>query len=147
MTVTVTSFRQDMPEFTDPSVYSAAMITRYINLGVNFQNQYRWDPSIIDYGTELFVAHNCVLDARNTAAVAAGGIPGTVQGVQTSKGADKVNVSYDTQAVTLENGEFWNMTTYGIRFLQLSRQYGTGGMQIGTGPCGSGAPYPGFGYG
>jgi len=144
MTVTVASFRGDLPEFTDPQVYPNAMINRYITLGVAFQNSFRWDPAIIDYGTELFVAHNCVLDARNSAASAAGGIPGTVQGVQASKGVDRVNVTYDTAAVTLENGSFWNMTTYGIRFLQLARQYGSGGLQVGTGPCGLGAPGPGF---
>jgi len=142
VSVTVISFRGDLPEFKDPSVYPDSMVNRYITLGVNFQNQYRWDPSIIDYGTELFVAHNCVLDARNQAAATAGGIPGTVQGVQTSKGVDKVNVSYDVEKVTLENGSFWNMTTYGVRFLQLSRMYGSGGYQVGTGPCGTGSPIP-----
>ncbi len=144
MSVTSTTFRQDLPEFKDPSTYPDAMVNRYITLGVAFQNQYRWDPAIIDYGTELFVAHNCVLDARNIAASGAGGIPGTVQGVQTSKSVDKVAVSYDVERVTLEDGAFWNMTTYGVRFLQLSRQYGSGGVQIGTGPCGAGALGSGF---
>jgi hypothetical protein len=148
VTVTVASFRQNFPEFTDPSIYDANLITTFIALGVVFQNQCRWDAAVIDYGTGLYVAHNMVLQARaDAAARVPGGIPGTVQGVQSSKSVDKVSVGYDTAAVTLEDGAYWNSTTYGIRFLQLSRAYGSGGAQIGTGLAGSGLGGFSGGYG
>jgi hypothetical protein len=53
----------------------------------------------------------------------------------------------DTSAVTLEDGDFCNLSSYGIEFLRLTRQFGSGGMQIRGGigalPFGGG----GFGYG
>lgn len=144
MTVTVTSFRQNLQEFNDPQVYSSSSVTYLIALAATFQNAARWDPLTIDYGTGLFVAHYLVLEARAVATVAAGGIPGTVEGIRTAKSVDKVAISYDAQSVALEGAAFWNMTTYGIRFYQLTRAYGSGGAQLGL-PTDS-APFywPGF---
>lgn len=112
------------------------MVTQFINLAAAFQNPNRWDPLVIDYGAGLFVAHHLVLEARNAATANAGGIPGTVEGVRTAKSVDKVAISYDAQSVALEGAAFWNMTSYGIRFYQLTRAYGTGGAQLGAGPAG-----------
>lgn len=136
MAVTPASFRIDLPEFADPEVYTNGSITSLITLAAAFQNPNRWDPLTIDHGAELFVAHYLVLEARNKATANAGGIPGTVEGVRTAKSVDKVAISYDAQSVALEGAAFWNMTTYGIRFFQLTRAYGMGGAQIGAGPAG-----------
>jgi hypothetical protein len=141
MTVTVASFREELKAFADPSVYDSDDINFYINLGVAFQNPDRWDPLTIDHGTCLFVAHNLVLDARANAAARASGIPGTVQGVQNSKSVDKVAVGYDVNSVIAEGAAWWNMTTYGIRFIQLTRAYGAGGAQV------NGCPGGGFSFG
>lgn len=116
-------------------------VTLFINLAVLFQNARRWDPQTIDYGTGLFVAHHLVLEARNNATSDAGGIPGAVQGIVNSKSVDKVAVAYDVDSVALADGAYWNMTTFGIRFLQLTRAYGSGGVQVGAGPAGC------FGFG
>jgi hypothetical protein len=137
MTVTVASFRQSFPEFTDPEIYDGGYITNVLlPLALAFQNARRWDVLTIDYGTGLFVAHYLVLEARAAATTAAGGIPGTVEGIRTAKSVDKVAISYDANTVALEGAAFWNMTTYGIRFYQLTRAYGTGGVQVGAGPAG-----------
>lgn len=144
MTVTVSSFRQSFKAFSAPDKYEDGDIENYIALAVLFQNQYRWDPATIDYGTGLFVAHNLVLDARANAAARAGGVPGTVQGVQNSKSVDKVAVGMDANSVIEKDAGWWNMTTYGIRFIQLTRAYGAGGIQVGSGPAGCG-PFEGFG--
>lgn len=150
MTVTVQSFRETFPALSDQSLYDGNTITFYLNLAVNcFQNALRWDVNSIDYGTCLFIAHNLVLDARaNATARVPGGIPGTLQGLITAKSVDKVSASYDVEAVMEKDGSWWNMTSYGVRFLQLLRLYGSGGQQLG-GPCGG---YPtgiggGFGWG
>lgn len=140
MSVTVASFRQSFPEFFDPSLYDANSITAFINLGVAFQNPARWDPLTIDYGTGLFVGHNLVLQARASAAAKAGGIPGTVEGVRTQKSVDKVAVGYDVNSVIEKDASWWNMTTYGIRFIQLTRAYGAGGFQLGLQDTGIGTP-------
>jgi hypothetical protein len=133
VTVSVTSFRQNFPAFADPGVYDAAPITMYIGLAVNcFQNAMRWDPNAIDYGTGLFVAHHLVLEARANQTADIGGIPGTVEGVRNNKSVDKVAVGYDVESATIKGAAFWNMTTYGVRFWQLTGLYGMGGAQIGT---------------
>lgn len=142
MALTVDSFRQTFPEFTDPEKYKANQIQLFITLGASFQNLFRWDPNAVDYGAGLFVAHHMVLEARNSATSSAGGIPGTVQGVINNKSVDKVSVAYDVDSVVEKDASFWNMTTYGIRFYQLTRAYGSGGYQVGAGPAG-----PAFGGG
>lgn len=140
MSLVTASFRKSFPEFTDPGDYDGDLITMFINLAVSaFQNALRWDPNVIDYGTGLFVAHHLVLQVRANQTADAGGIPGTVEGVRTNKSVDKVAVGYDVDTVTLADAAFWNMTTYGIRFLQLTRMFGAGGYQLGA-PCGVGTP-------
>lgn len=42
----------------------------------------------------------------------------------------KVQSANDTGAVALQDGGFFNLTTYGIQFLQLARMVGTGGIQL-----------------
>lgn len=93
----------------------------------------------------LFVAHHLTLDARDAAAVAAGGVPGELKGPAASKSVDKVSVSYDTKAVTFEDQAFWNLTRFGIQLYNLARLIGAGGVQLGAQGDGPGGPYPGFG--
>lgn len=146
MTVTAASFRQNFPEFTDPAIFADGQINTYITLGTTFQNASRWDPATIDFGTGLYVAHMMVLQARAIATAKAGGVPGTVEGIRTAKSVDKVAISYDANTVALKNAGFWNMTTYGIQFLMLSRAYGSGGVQLGApnNNALSGGIWPGF---
>jgi hypothetical protein len=135
MTVTSASFRQSFKAFDDPSIYDDDSVNMFIGIAGGLLNAGRWGAQL-DYGTSLFVAHHLILMARDNATARAGGIPGTVQGVITSKSVDKVAVGYDAKSVSLTDGAFWNMTTYGIRFLQLARYMGTGPVQVNFGPGG-----------
>ena len=81
-------------------------------------------------GAELLGAPNRVLQGGDSADGAAGGEPGEVTGPATAKWVDKVSVGYDAQSVALTDGGFWNMSSYGIQFLQLARMIGTGGIQL-----------------
>ena len=76
------------------------------------------------------MAHNLALAAGNQLAAMVGGAPGQIKGPVTSKSVDKVSVGYDSGAVALQDGGFFNLTTYGIQFLQLARMVGTGGIQL-----------------
>lgn len=136
MAVTPQSFRQQFNAFVDPTLYSDAAITMYVGLAGSLFNQSRWDPNVIDFGTCLFVAHYMALEARDNMTAAAGGVPGAVTGVVTSKAVDKVSVGYDAGVVTLADGGFWNMTRFGIDLLRLARMMGAGGVQLGIGPPG-----------
>ena len=122
-------FRQQFPEFRDPALYSDAVLGFWSGLAASQLNADRWGV-LRDYGISMFVAHHLVLARRDEEAAAAGGLPGAVTGPQSSKSVDKVSVSYDTKAVALTDAGFWNLTTYGMRFYQMVRSIGAGGLQL-----------------
>lgn len=123
------TFRTDFPEFSDVSAYPTGTIEFYLGLGATMLNADRWGDTQ-PYGIELFTAHHLVVASREQAAAAVGGAPGAITGPQASKSVDKVSVSYDTSAVAYEGAGFWNMSSYGIRFYQLLRLIGAGGIQL-----------------
>jgi len=123
------TFRADLPEFASTVTYPDAQVNFYLGLGQKLLPADRWDD-LLDYGLELFVAHNLVLSAQNVRAATSGGMPGVSIGVTSGKTVDKVSVTYDTQAAMLPDAGHWALTTYGIRFLQLARMVGAGGIQL-----------------
>lgn len=132
MAVTASTFRAAFPEFADTETYPDEMVDLWITAANRLMSADRW-ASLLDLGTQLFIAHNLVLGARDRKAAANGGVGGTSGGVVASKSVDKVSVSYDTGAGTISGGGAWNLTTYGVRYLQLARMVGAGGMQISPG--------------
>jgi hypothetical protein len=136
-------FRADYPEFGSGGTYQTSQIEFWFRLAYSLLNANRWGAQL-DFGAELFVAHNIALEAGAIAAAAGGAAPGTQVGPVSSKSVDKVSVSYDTgNGIELGAGH-WNTTTYGTRFIRLVRMFGAGPVQIGIGhgPAGS-AAWPG----
>ncbi|WP_332116069.1 DUF4054 domain-containing protein [Azorhizobium caulinodans] len=129
MTVTVSSFRTDFPAFANTTTYPDAAVTFWLNLSANLLSVDKWG-NLFDYGTELFIAHNLVLEAQANKASAAGGVPGVASGLTSSEAVDKVSVSYDTASAAVEGAGNWNLTTYGQRYIQLARLVGAGGLQL-----------------
>lgn len=123
------TFRMDFPEFADEAKYPTSAIDTWLKMAGLLLPPDRWED-LLDLGTELYVAHHLVLASLDQSAADAGASPGQVKGVQSSKSVDKVSVSYDTGAVTLPDGGFFNMTRYGVQFLQLARMVGSGGIQL-----------------
>lgn len=123
------TFRTDFPEFSDTAVYSDAQVEFWLNVAVSLVNPCVWGE-LTNQGQELVAAHHLVLGARDQKAASVGGIPGLVNGPQSSKSVDKVSAGYDTGAVTIDGAGFWNMTTYGIRYITLARLFGAGGIQL-----------------
>lgn len=132
MTVTPATFRTAFPEFADASAYPDATITTWIGFASKLLSVDRWSE-LLDLGTSLFVAHNLILATRDIAATSRGGAAGSGSGVVASKSVDKVSVSYDTGAATISGAGAWNLTTYGVRYLQLARMVGAGAVQISPG--------------
>lgn len=132
MTITPALLRQNFPEFSDTAKYPDAQIQYWLTLSVSFLSRCVWlDDNIFDFGTQLFAMHYLSLFQKNLLTASAGGVPGgSVQGPVTSKTVDKVSVAYNATLVALENGGQWNMTTYGIQFLQIARMVGMGGIQM-----------------
>ena len=124
-----TQFRTDFPEFANTTMYPDAVINFEIGIATQMLNATRWG-TMLNTGIELWVAHNLVLAAQAAEDSALGNTPGEVPGPTTAKGVDKVSVSYDAQSVTLDDAGYWNLTRYGIRFWQMARMMGAGGIQL-----------------
>lgn len=127
--MTPAQFRQDFPEFSDTTRYPDSLVTLWLTVGASLVNECRWGE-LTDIGIELVTAHHLAIAARDQQAAAGGGIPGQASGPMSSKAVDKVSVSYDTGAASLADAGFWNLTSYGTRYLGLARLMGAGGMQL-----------------
>lgn len=127
--MTPDQFRADFPEFADKTKYPDSLVQIWLTVAVSLVNPLRW-MELTNLGMELVTAHHLVLAQRDQAAAAVGGAPGEVKGPTASKSVDKVSVSYDAGAATLDDAGFWNLSSYGIRFLTLARCMGAGGLQL-----------------
>jgi len=85
---------------------------------------------LYNQGIALFVAHNLVLQRKNLLAAQGGGATGASTGMLASKAVGRVSVGYDNSNVALDNGGQWNLTTYGMQYLQLALMIGVGGVQL-----------------
>ena len=147
MTLTVAEFRAAQPAFIDPIKYLDSTIQFYLNLAYSNLNACRWGDTV-DYGATLFAAHFLALSLL-AASGGQNGVPGTVVGVLSGGGVDKVNYTRDVASIMEENAGHWGMTSFGLIFLRFLRMMGAGAVQIGTGDYGpqSGAwpgPIPGY---
>lgn len=125
--LTVELFKEMFPEFKD---VPDGTIIFYIRLGMTLLRQCRW-KNMWPYGLALFTAHHLALAQRELDRAEAGGAPGIgTYGLQTSKAVDNVSAGYDYGRVAYEGAGFWNTTMYGIRYWQLLRMVGMGGIQL-----------------
>jgi hypothetical protein len=129
VTVTVDSFRVDFPEFADTTAYPNGGVQYWLTLAGLLLNAQRFG-TVLDTATELFVAHNLVLERQAQKAAAAGGAPGINTGPVSSKTVGPVTQAYDTQAGIEEDAGHWNLTTFGTRFMSLVKMFGAGPIQV-----------------
>lgn len=129
MTITATSFRQAYPEFIDAVAYPDARITAQIAASALLMNSAAWGE-LLDYGTQLFVAHKLAIGRRRQRVAGFGGVPGEVTGPVASKSVDKISKSFDTGAVTFDGAGDWNATEYGVEYYRLAQMIGAGGAQL-----------------
>ncbi|UVE57631.1 DUF4054 domain-containing protein [Burkholderia sp. EMB26] len=125
----VSQFRQSFPEFSDTTTYPDSLIQFWMTVAVSLVNPDRWSE-LTDLGIALVTAHHLALAVKDQKMATVGGVPGQVTGPQSSKAVDKVSVSYDTAAVAIKDGGFWNATMYGVRYFSLAMMMGAGGMQL-----------------
>lgn len=123
-------FRQAFPAFMDPGAYPNYMIDIWLNLAGKLHNRERWGD-LLEFGVHLFVAHNLTLEGASNTGALQGQAPGQVQGPVTSGSVDKVSYSRDTASLMEPNAGHWNATTYGLRWVRLSRMVGAGPIQVG----------------
>lgn len=132
MSVVAATFREHFLEFASETKFPDATIAYWLTVAGLLLNASRW-TTLLDLGTELFLAHQMVLEAQAVAAAKKGGMPGVQIGVLNSKSVDKVSAGYEVSASLDPTAGHWNMTTYGMRFVQLSRLIGMGPIQVGVG--------------
>ncbi|WP_446903001.1 DUF4054 domain-containing protein [Burkholderia sp. YIM B11467] len=125
----IAGFRQTFSEFSDATKYPDSLVQIWLTVAVSLVNPTRW-MELTDIGIGLVTAHHVALATRDINMAAVGGVPGQIAAPQSSKSVDKVSASYDTGAVAVKDGDFWNGTMYGIRFLTLARMMGAGGLQV-----------------
>lgn len=142
MTVSVGSFRSDLPEFADATRYPDPAVTFWLGWAAKLINLDRWGD-VFDLGVEMFVAHNLVIERRNLDAEQRGGVPGGQSMVIASSSVDKVSVSYDAGAGLNPGDGHWNLTNYGTRFIFMLKQMGAGPLVIEGGSCSSGGAWSG----
>lgn len=129
MTVTAASFRADFPEFASTANFPDAGVNFWIGVAGKLLNAERF-ADMLDTATELFVAHQLVLERQAQKSVASGAVPGVTTGAISSKTVGPVTQAYDTSAGIEEGAGHWNLSTYGTRFIQLVRLFGAGPIQV-----------------
>lgn len=127
MTVTVASFIQDFPEFSDASRFPIATINFYLNLAQDVTASW---ADFADYGAQLYIAHNLVLESRAMQVSAFGGQPGTLEPIITGKSVGGVSKTGELGPITIDGAGQWNSTNYGVRFYMLCQIVGAGGLQL-----------------
>jgi hypothetical protein len=127
--VSATSFRANFPAFVDRGDYPDTSVNFWIAVATKLLNPCAWHD-FLGEATQLFIAHNLILEKQAVNSAAFGGTPGLVGGAIASKSVDKVSVSYDTSGSMEKDAGHWNMTAYGLRFAQLTRYFGAGPVQL-----------------
>ncbi|WP_322073336.1 DUF4054 domain-containing protein [Burkholderia cepacia] len=125
----IAQFRQSFPEFNDTTTYPDSLVQFWMTVAVSLVNADRWGE-LTDLGVALVTAHHLALALKDQKTAAVGGVPGQVTGPQSSKAVDKVSASYNTEAVAVKDGGFWNATMYGVRYLSMALMMGSGGIQL-----------------
>ncbi len=135
MTITVSQFRSDLPEFADVTRFPDSFIAFWLGWAAKMVNADVW-ADCVDLGVEMFTAHNLSLERKAMDVAAKGGVPGAQGGVLTGKAVDKVSASYDASAGIELGAGHWNLTIYGTRFIQMAKNFGAGPITIEGGSCG-----------
>lgn len=144
--LTIDQFRTDLPQFSDKTVYPDTSLQMWLDFGNLLLNPLRWGE-LLNYGLELFMAHNLSLQAYNTLkGGGSGGITGVTRGPIEYETVGPISLGYNTQAVVNKDAGWWNYTIYGQQFWWLAMMVGTGPIQVGAG-MDVGYGYMGYGYG
>ena len=139
MAVTTDSFRETFPKFSSAR-FETPSIQFWLDVAGNMLDPSRWNE-LLDYGTMLFVAHNLAIEAMDAQAGGAG--VGQIIGPKTAANVDKVGYSRDPSAAMDPANGHWNLSSYGLRFIQLSKLIGAAAVQIGHTPNDTNQGYTG----
>lgn len=129
MTLVVSKFRTEFPEFADTTVYTDQMITFWAGFAEVQVRQCVWN-SQWQSGVKLYVAHEITIEAQSKKAASLGGVPGTSGGIANTKTVGSVTVGYDAATTTEKDAGWWNRTIYGQQYIRLARIFGARALQV-----------------
>lgn len=131
MTTTAATFRGSFPAFANMTTYPDPVVNFWISFALKFLDPGRWGDAL-DYGIMLFVGHNLSLEFNANAAAKKGQNPGFVTGPVTSGSVDKVSYSRDVSSALDPKNGHWNLSIYGLRYIQLVKMMGAGPVYVGA---------------
>lgn len=129
MAVTVETFRTSFPEFGSTDKFPDGQVTFWLGIAALLLNPVRFS-NMLDYATQLYVAHNLFLERTAQNAAAMGIVPGAQLGILNNKSVGPVSAGYDASLATLEGAGDFNLSTYGTRLQKLIRMFGAGPIQV-----------------
>lgn len=127
--ITVATFREYFPEFSDAAKFPEGQINRQLGLASRLLREDVWGD-LYDDGIAYLTAHNMALALGSTTSASRGGAAGTPGGIVASKSIDKVSASYDTALGTVDGAGLYNSTSYGRQYAQWLGLFGAGGIQL-----------------
>lgn len=144
MAVDYAKFVTDFPEFANATTYPKPTVEFYLALGGELLGP-RWG-TLISFGLELFVAHNLSVEYEARRAAARGQNPGAVMSPVTGGSVDKVSYQRAAGSILDPKNGHWNLSQYGLRYIQLVKMVGAGPVQVhGAGAGGDVFPWAGPG--
>jgi hypothetical protein len=128
---TVADFYEVYPQFQGQ--VPDFLMTQFLAMANATVLESRWHENWI-FGTSLFIAHWCVTYMESTAGCnpTASSIiaAAKTKGLQTSKAAGDISVSYDFSKTNFEGWPQYQTTTFGTQFASMARLLGMAGMFI-----------------
>lgn len=122
-------FRKFFPEFSDIAKYTDSSLIFWGSIASQQVKPNRWKRMTLN-GIMFYVAHEVTLAGQNYATGNIGGTPGIQSGPINSKTVGSVTVAYDTTQGAEKDAGYWNLTSYGKRFIHMARMFGSGPVQI-----------------
>ena len=124
------------PEFSNTELYPVTMVEAWITPAVEMMNSYRFGDQY-NLAVCLYIAHQTVLSAREYLTSSTGKqIVGETRGPVSGKTIDKVSVTYNNQAASVEGAGAYNSTSYGQRLYKLIQTFSSGPFYVAGPRCG-----------
>jgi hypothetical protein len=131
MTASIPAFRGAFPPFSNTTKFPESEIKFWLDLATKLHNPMRW-RNVLDEGIYLFTAHNLSIEFNAKTSACAGQSPGSIVGTVTSGSVDRVSYSRDASSAMDPKNGHWNLSSYGLRWIRLSRMMGAGPVYVGA---------------
>lgn len=130
MTISVSEFRCEFPEFESEVLYPAPMLAfwaEFVQSTLVFSDI---PVGVVNMAHKFAIAHYATKAASRQAQASGGGIAGQSSGAVASKSVGGASVSYDLMAASFSGVGDWSTTEYGRAYLTIIRPYSVGILQV-----------------